>query len=406
MGQDTRDYIRQDTLEDFRQDIPDDIQQDILDDIRQDIPDRAETSLLPDTDPDTIDTPDISAADTKQTNLRGGGPLRHGSKRVVSTLELQTETMQAQLDNSDSDSFSSSDEEDEYRRQISRQRARHAARLDVYRQQIQRVTGLTTPRPPVFREEDSWCELKDDQQESIPLQVLKAHQFPREGRQRNIGELKSFASHPNLRNVPLPRDPYFGQCITSRSSARSSSAGNLLASIDEIGGKDQVETGPHDLSIGRMETPRIRMHDEIEGLKDRMKRETRYNLVQSAGRKSSLVPESVLNSDQDNAQQNLMLQQMVAQQIYLLNRIKQQTLEAPPPASLSGHSLLGQIPSGRPMSIRSFATDRSKLPGRYRPVSMVGGIREKVLEDETEEDAMWGVRPVRRLHSAGGKLFV
>ena len=155
--------------------------------------------------------------------------------------------------------YEEEEDEAEKNKRIAKQRRKQEAHMAVYRQQMMKVTGESSPVAPLSRPSmlatQSTPNLTDtdvgddgeDDDEDVPLGILAAHGFPSKSRPPT-GRLSSMSSNPNLRaaaqsvaagpsgRLPafaknLPQDPYMGAGLvypTNRESmAFSGGAGSV-----------------------------------------------------------------------------------------------------------------------------------------------------------------------------------
>ncbi|CAD6448360.1 c75b26c0-05be-41b4-8df2-d11e2c2044fd [Sclerotinia trifoliorum] len=153
----------------------------------------------------------------------------------------------------DEENYEDDEDEAQKSKNAAKQRRKQEAHMSVYRQQMMKVTGESTPspapaRPPMFSSQstpnlvlDVPTEDGEEEDEEVPLAILAAHGFPNKNKPPT-SRLTSMGSNPNLRGaaqgVPgiggplpvfarnLPQDPYVGAGLVYPANRESLAFGN------------------------------------------------------------------------------------------------------------------------------------------------------------------------------------
>ncbi|KAG4031546.1 hypothetical protein MFRU_009g03110 [Monilinia fructicola] len=153
----------------------------------------------------------------------------------------------------DEETYEDDEDEAEKNKNAAKQRRKQEAHMSVYRQQMMKVTGESTPspgppRPSMFNSMstpnlvlDGATEDGEEEDEEVPLAILAAHGFPNKNKPPT-SRLTSMGSNPNLRGaaqaVPgvggplpvfarnLPQDPYVGAGLVYPANRESLTFGN------------------------------------------------------------------------------------------------------------------------------------------------------------------------------------
>ncbi|KAB8302581.1 hypothetical protein EYC80_005961 [Monilinia laxa] len=153
----------------------------------------------------------------------------------------------------DEETYEDDEDEAEKNKNAAKQRRKQEAHMSVYRQQMMKVTGESTPspgppRPSMFNSMstpnlvlDGATEDGEEEDEEVPLAILAAHGFPNKNKPPT-SRLTSVGSNPNLRGaaqaVPgvggplpvfarnLPQDPYVGAGLVYPANRESLTFGN------------------------------------------------------------------------------------------------------------------------------------------------------------------------------------
>ncbi|TGO60476.1 hypothetical protein BOTNAR_0145g00010 [Botryotinia narcissicola] len=151
------------------------------------------------------------------------------------------------------ETYDDDEDEAEKSKNAAKQRRKQEAHMSVYRQQMMKVTGDSTPspgpsRPSMFSSQstpnlvlDGATEDGEEEDEKVPLAILAAHGFPNKNKPPTT-RLTSMGSNPNLRGtaqgVPgiggplpvfarnLPQDPYVGAGLVYPANRESLAFGN------------------------------------------------------------------------------------------------------------------------------------------------------------------------------------
>ncbi|KAF7938152.1 hypothetical protein BELL_0045g00150 [Botrytis elliptica] len=151
------------------------------------------------------------------------------------------------------ETYEDDEDEAEKSKNAAKQRRKQEAHMSVYRQQMMKVTGDSTPspgpsRPSMFSSHstpnlvlDGATEDGEEEDEEVPLAILAAHGFPNKNKPPTT-RLTSMGSNPNLRGaaqgVPgvggplpvfarnLPQDPYVGAGLVYPANRESLAFGN------------------------------------------------------------------------------------------------------------------------------------------------------------------------------------
>ncbi|KAF7949678.1 uncharacterized protein EAE97_003187 [Botrytis byssoidea] len=151
------------------------------------------------------------------------------------------------------ETYDDDEDEAEKSKNAAKQRRKQEAHMSVYRQQMMKVTGDSTPspgpsRPSMFSSQstpnlvlDGATEDGEEEDEEVPLAILAAHGFPNKNKPPTT-RLTSMGSNPNLRGaaqgVPgiggplpvfarnLPQDPYVGAGLVYPANRESLAFGN------------------------------------------------------------------------------------------------------------------------------------------------------------------------------------
>ncbi|TGO64165.1 hypothetical protein BCON_0008g00120 [Botryotinia convoluta] len=151
------------------------------------------------------------------------------------------------------ETYDDDEDEAEKSKNAAKQRRKQEAHMSVYRQQMMKVTGDSTPspgpsRPSMYSSQstpnlvlDGATEDGEEEDEEVPLAILAAHGFPNKNKPPTT-RLTSMGSNPNLRGaaqgVPgiggplpvfarnLPQDPYVGAGLVYPANRESLAFGN------------------------------------------------------------------------------------------------------------------------------------------------------------------------------------
>ncbi|KAF7905524.1 uncharacterized protein EAF01_006045 [Botrytis porri] len=151
------------------------------------------------------------------------------------------------------ETYDDDEDEAEKSKNAAKQRRKQEAHMSVYRQQMMKVTGDSTPspgpsRPSMFSSQstpnlvlDGATEDGEEEDEEVPLAILAAHGFPNKNKPPTT-RLTSVGSNPNLRGaaqgVPgiggplpvfarnLPQDPFVGAGLVYPANRESLAFGN------------------------------------------------------------------------------------------------------------------------------------------------------------------------------------
>ncbi|CCD45910.1 hypothetical protein BofuT4_P049280.1 [Botrytis cinerea T4] len=151
------------------------------------------------------------------------------------------------------ETYEDDEDEAEKSKNAAKQRRKQEAHMSVYRQQMMKVTGDSTPSPGPSRPSmysshstpnlvlDGATEDGEEEDEEVPLAILAAHGFPNKNKPPTT-RLTSMGSNPNLRGaaqgVPgvggplpvfarnLPQDPYVGAGLVYPANRESLAFGN------------------------------------------------------------------------------------------------------------------------------------------------------------------------------------
>ncbi|TGO31250.1 hypothetical protein BPAE_0001g01480 [Botrytis paeoniae] len=151
------------------------------------------------------------------------------------------------------ETYDDDEDEAEKSKNAAKQRRKQEAHMSVYRQQMMKVTGDSTPspgpsRPSMYSSQstpnlvlDGATEDGEEEDEEVPLAILAAHGFPNKNKPPTT-RLTSMGSNPNLRGaaqgVPgiggplpvfarnLPQDPYVGAGLVHPANRESLAFGN------------------------------------------------------------------------------------------------------------------------------------------------------------------------------------
>ncbi|PQE11688.1 hypothetical protein CJF32_00004822 [Rutstroemia sp. NJR-2017a WRK4] len=157
----------------------------------------------------------------------------------------------------DEENYEDDEDEAEKNKKAAKQRRKQEAHMAVYRQQMMKVTGESTPSPalrPQTMGSQSTPNLVlsdatvdgEDEDDEVPLAILAAHGFPNKNRPPTH-RLSSMGSNPNLRGqaqaypglggpLPvfarnLPQDPYVGAGLVHPSNRESLSFATGAGSV-------------------------------------------------------------------------------------------------------------------------------------------------------------------------------
>ncbi|KAI9650299.1 hypothetical protein NHQ30_000312 [Ciborinia camelliae] len=153
----------------------------------------------------------------------------------------------------DEETYEDDEDEAERNKKAAKQRRKQEAHMAVYRQQMMKVTGDSTPsrgpsQPSMYGSQstpnlvlDGATEDGEEDDEEVPLAILAAHGFPNKNKPPT-SRLSSMGSNPNLRGaaqaVPgiggplpvfarnLPQDPYVGAGLVHKANRESLTFGN------------------------------------------------------------------------------------------------------------------------------------------------------------------------------------
>ncbi|KAK6614029.1 hypothetical protein H4I96_00350 [Botrytis cinerea] len=197
----------------------------------------AKTQLLePEEDEDLFESADLAQQFQERAfEKRGGRPKDEEAE------EEEEET------------YEDDEDEAEKSKNAAKQRRKQEAHMSVYRQQMMKVTGDSTPSPGPSRPSmysshstpnlvlDGATEDGEEEDEEVPLAILAAHGFPNKNKPPTT-RLTSMGSNPNLRGaaqgVPgvggplpvfarnLPQDPYVGAGLVYPANRESLAFGN------------------------------------------------------------------------------------------------------------------------------------------------------------------------------------
>ncbi|TEY29800.1 hypothetical protein BOTCAL_0921g00010 [Botryotinia calthae] len=151
------------------------------------------------------------------------------------------------------ETYEDDEDEAEKSKNAAKQRRKQEAHMSVYRQQMMKVTGDSTPSPGPSRPSmysshstpnlvlDGATEDGEEEDEEVPLAILAAHGFPNKNKPPTT-RISSMGSNPNLRGaaqgVPgiggplpvfarnLPQDPYVGAGLVYPANRESLAFGN------------------------------------------------------------------------------------------------------------------------------------------------------------------------------------
>lgn len=235
----------------------------------------AKTQLLePDEDEDLFESADLAQQFQEKPDSRP--PSRQGPVNKVMTPaqferyrqdqeRLRSVGGRPKDDEAEDEETYDEDDEDEAEKNknAAKQRRKQEAHMSVYRQQMMKVTGESTPppgasRPSMYSSQstpnlvlDGATEDGEEEDEEIPLAILAAHGFPNKNKPPT-SRLSSMGSNPNLRGaaqgVPgvggplpvfarnLPQDPYVGAGLVYPANRESLAFGN--------GGPGSVNSNP------------------------------------------------------------------------------------------------------------------------------------------------------------------
>ncbi|QSZ28541.1 hypothetical protein DSL72_003039 [Monilinia vaccinii-corymbosi] len=222
----------------------------------------AKTQLLgPDEDEDLFESADLA----QQFQERGASPppsRQTPVNKVMTPAQFERYRQDQERlrgvggrlkDEEDEETYDDDEDEAEKSKNAAKQRRKQEAHMSVYRQQMMKVTGESTPPPgpplPSMFNSMSTPNLVlgvatedgEEEDEEVPLAILAAHGFPNKNRPPT-SKLTSIGSNPNLRGaaqaVPgiggplpvfarnLPQDPYFGAGLVYPANRESLTFGN------------------------------------------------------------------------------------------------------------------------------------------------------------------------------------